>query len=644
MANEHTDFNTKGKGDGKPHADYIAGLGKYKGRVDVVFYEDKNLPIWAESGDVFWTAVDKNERGNGRAYTELEWSIPRECSDPKKWAQEAAQDILGSDFVYRLAVHNKMAADGLPNPHFHLMFSERKFDGIRRETPEHFFKKADSKKPERGGNAKDRTWNKKEMPDIMRLKYREHVRRIIPDFDFSESKFPEEKIGPAVPKAGKRYAEKRAKRQAKVDELRQAKAENLLLEFAIQIQQKGVKNMKVEFTNDERKLAVQVADVIRKRFADKKSGIDQDFWSITAPKNLPDPAPDERQESFNYQISGYSKRMDNGDVLYTKLEKGENADPDFLDFRNGKQINVFSGDDSTILEALKLAQEKWGGFSVSENDECKKLCARLAAENGLNLQNDELQIALPEKPKIEAVLKDGETQAAAELAAVKKKEKEADEVARWRAEEQKRARERALRDGNVPPAQMTDSELQEALEMAKMKLKSSKSGSWWAAEAAAAAEKELLEWERGSPRKKAEEAKVMVKNYREGADLNGILSDVKRAARRQNVRAYDAGNHGFPELAALETAAREALEKLQEWENNPKTALLRRTAAAYQEKFRIAQEEKQEQEYGPPKKMREALEAEQEKRAGKAVDNDSGTTRRLVPKPLNDDNDEMTMG
>ena len=57
-------------------------------------------------------------------------------------------------------IHNPIALDGKPNPHAHIMFSERAFDGIERP-PETFFSRANKKHPEKGGAAKDRDWNKR---------------------------------------------------------------------------------------------------------------------------------------------------------------------------------------------------------------------------------------------------------------------------------------------------------------------------------------------------------------------------------------------------------------------------------------------------------------------------------------------------
>ena len=58
--------------------------------------------------------------------------------------------------VYSFAIHNPLALDGKEQPHCHLMFSERLLDGIERD-PDQFFKRYNSKNPEKGGAKKDNT-------------------------------------------------------------------------------------------------------------------------------------------------------------------------------------------------------------------------------------------------------------------------------------------------------------------------------------------------------------------------------------------------------------------------------------------------------------------------------------------------------
>ncbi|MBM9292089.1 MobA/MobL family protein, partial [Salmonella enterica] len=62
----------------------------------------------------------------------------------------------GADYPFQFAIHNPTAAiAGGEQPHAHIMFSERMNDGIDRD-PQQYFKRANSKVPERGGAKKVR--------------------------------------------------------------------------------------------------------------------------------------------------------------------------------------------------------------------------------------------------------------------------------------------------------------------------------------------------------------------------------------------------------------------------------------------------------------------------------------------------------
>ena len=64
------------------------------------------------------------------------------------------QKELGDRHAYQYAIHNPPGAiDGKEQPHAHIMFCERINDGTERD-PQQFFKRANSKSPERGGAKK----------------------------------------------------------------------------------------------------------------------------------------------------------------------------------------------------------------------------------------------------------------------------------------------------------------------------------------------------------------------------------------------------------------------------------------------------------------------------------------------------------
>jgi len=149
-----------GTGKAGPHASYIFREGRYARdetleRLDAT--ESGNMPAWAENDPVaFWRAADAHERVNGTTYREMEIAIPRELSIEDRTALVrafVAQEI-GDHHAYQWAIHTPvMSSDGGEQPHVHLMFSERRVDGIERG-PDEYFKRANSKAPERGGAKK----------------------------------------------------------------------------------------------------------------------------------------------------------------------------------------------------------------------------------------------------------------------------------------------------------------------------------------------------------------------------------------------------------------------------------------------------------------------------------------------------------
>lgn len=170
MASQHFSVKNGKIGRGQKHASYIAGQGKYAEKADVIFVADVNMPSWARDGADFFGVADRMERENGRTYTEFEFAIPREIVDPIAYAKEFAVETLASNHPYRLAVHDKQASDGGRNVHAHLMFTERKLDGIDRDADQ-FFRRANSKSPHKGGAGKDRKWHEKHMVENMRKTY-----------------------------------------------------------------------------------------------------------------------------------------------------------------------------------------------------------------------------------------------------------------------------------------------------------------------------------------------------------------------------------------------------------------------------------------------------------------------------------------
>lgn len=151
-------------GYAKNHAAYILRENDYKAKEDLIFKQSGNMSfIDGNNALAFWEAADQNEGMNRNAYRELELNIPNELTHTQAIVliQKYVKKEIGNDFPYSFAIHESFNENGEKNLHCHLMFSERKLDGIDREL-NRFFKKANSKNPELGGAKKDREWKKKE--------------------------------------------------------------------------------------------------------------------------------------------------------------------------------------------------------------------------------------------------------------------------------------------------------------------------------------------------------------------------------------------------------------------------------------------------------------------------------------------------
>lgn len=161
MASYHLSVKTGGKGKAASHADYIAREGKYAREKDndLEHKASGNMPAWAaHKPSEFWKAADTFERANGCTYREIEIALPRELKPEQRLAlvRDFIQQEIGDRHAYQFAIHNpKAAIEGGEQPHAHIMFSERLNDGIERD-PQPYFKRANSKAPERGGAKKVR--------------------------------------------------------------------------------------------------------------------------------------------------------------------------------------------------------------------------------------------------------------------------------------------------------------------------------------------------------------------------------------------------------------------------------------------------------------------------------------------------------
>ena len=155
MASFHCSVKVGRSGSGASHADYITRSGKYatKEKDDLEAVESGNLPAWAETPKDFWRAADEHERANGTVYREFEIALPRELTKEQRleMVREFVRQEVGDQYAYTFAIHNPTATiEGGEQPHAHVMFSERKQDGIERAAGQ-YFKRWNAKEPEKGG-------------------------------------------------------------------------------------------------------------------------------------------------------------------------------------------------------------------------------------------------------------------------------------------------------------------------------------------------------------------------------------------------------------------------------------------------------------------------------------------------------------
>ncbi len=166
----------------RAHVSYILREERYEyGSHELRYTESGNLPEWAqENPKHFWSTADLYESANARLYTEFEVALPRELSTEQQTdlAKEFLKNEIGDRHAYTIAIHESTTTDGGVNPHFHLMFSTRKNDGIeRRESL--FFKRANSRSPEEGGAPKDRSWMPKPRLHELRVSWETHANRAL---------------------------------------------------------------------------------------------------------------------------------------------------------------------------------------------------------------------------------------------------------------------------------------------------------------------------------------------------------------------------------------------------------------------------------------------------------------------------------
>jgi hypothetical protein len=176
MAHFHCHVRAGPKGAGAEHAQYIEREGRFKEEKygAIGEHERGNLPEWARgSAARFFAAADEHERSNGNSYREFELALPRELSDAARGqlVREFVAEQIGDRHAYVWAIHEPSGH----NPHVHIMYSERILDGKERGADQ-YFKRANTKQPERGGHLKsDRFTSSRGPAEVEALRVRWEV-------------------------------------------------------------------------------------------------------------------------------------------------------------------------------------------------------------------------------------------------------------------------------------------------------------------------------------------------------------------------------------------------------------------------------------------------------------------------------------
>ena len=353
----------KGLGEQKAqsHSAYLTREGKYQVRAqELELTWSGNLPSWAKTGKDFWEAADLYERANGRVYTEAVITLPRELS--KEGRREVVQEFIskeiGDRFPYTVAIHNPKALDGGEQPHAHVMFSIRELDGIER-SKELFFKRANTKCPEKGGAKKSREWSLDERGNDRLNEIRQTWEKLankaleiegyevrIDRRSLKEQgidREPEPKMGPEVTQKLKRGEETEI--GARVIELRDYRR-----------QEREVKELEVELEQERGKVL---------QFGERRGAEVSEENVLTFTKSGSTDRKIDENERHRYQrtldLVLDKRELNDGRVEYVWKKSQRVA---FTDHGNKITFNNIS--ETAVKAGLQLAMQKgWGGVEVS---------------------------------------------------------------------------------------------------------------------------------------------------------------------------------------------------------------------------------------------------------------------------------------
>lgn len=359
--------------EGKYHALYLVREGKYQSRAhELEAVEHGNMPVWAEGKPMsFWEAADTHERANGRVYNELEVSLPRELSKEKRQelGREFARQELGDRYAYTLAFHCSKALDGEENPHIHLMFSERRLDGIERG-PEQFFKRHNPEHPEQGGARKERMYWRPADVENLRGRWAGHVNRAL-EREGIEARIdhrsykrqgidrePEPKLGPAVTKEIKEgRVRDTAAEVLEVRQYRKLEAERVRLEQEI-----GAEKAKVYNLEEERAKRVYTLE------ADPQENREEQ-GKRAAKYRQEEERLREENPKYHRTVDLICNRVETARGVEYRFKRSDTVA--FVDL--GQKIEVYSRNEKAILAVAQVAKEKgWETVRVIGDEQFRR--------------------------------------------------------------------------------------------------------------------------------------------------------------------------------------------------------------------------------------------------------------------------------
>jgi hypothetical protein len=154
---------------------YILRQERYAEHDDLVRFGFGNFtPSDRMSITDFWFLADSFEPAGSTIYREFEVNIPEELNHEQ--GHELIESFIAKEIPnqpYTYAIHEKNGRQ-----HCHLMFSERSFDGIKRD-PATFFKKYNRYHPDQGGAKKNPYFHSKEALLHFRKSWEQEQNRIL---------------------------------------------------------------------------------------------------------------------------------------------------------------------------------------------------------------------------------------------------------------------------------------------------------------------------------------------------------------------------------------------------------------------------------------------------------------------------------